>query len=155
MTINEQLITNFYKSFKNKDYKTMQNCYADTAVFNDEVFVNLNADEVRGMWEMFCIKGKDLEIDFSNVWADEKTGTAEWTASYIFSKTNRKVVNHIRASFLFADGKIVSHTDRFNFYNWASQALGTTGSLLGWTSFIKNKVRKQGRKNLIAYMKAR
>lgn len=107
MASNQQLIYTFYQSFKNKDYKAMQNCYADEAVFNDEVFVNLNA-----------------------------------------------VVNRIKANFIFANGKIVRHTDNFNFYNWACQALGITGILLGWTSLVKNKVRKEGMKNLMDYIRA-
>lgn len=153
MTPTPQLITSFYKAFQNKDYKAMQNCYAEDAVFNDEVFENLNAAEVKAMWEMFCKKGKDVEINFSNINVDEKYGTAEWVASYTFSKTNNKVVNHIKAKFTFRDGKISSHTDKFNFYKWARQALGTAGLLLGWTSYLKNKVRKEGLKNLKDFMK--
>ncbi|MEO6220844.1 MAG: nuclear transport factor 2 family protein [Ginsengibacter sp.] len=152
MTTNQQLLTTFYQSFQRKDYKAMQNCYADNAVFNDEVFISLNASEVKAMWEMFCIKGKDLRIDFSNLHADEKNGNAEWTAAYTFSKTNRKVINHIKANFSFENGKILRHTDHFNFYNWSCQALGLTGVLLGWTSFVKNKVRKEGMKNLSDFM---
>lgn len=152
MIFNQELITIFYESFQRKDYKAMQICYADNAVFNDEVFVNLNADEVRAMWEMFCKKGKDLQIHFSNVQADDKNGSAEWIATYTFSKTNREVTNRIKANFTFANGKIIKHTDLFNFYNWSSQALGIPGVLLGRTSFLKNKVRKEGMKNLRDYM---
>ncbi|MEO8569940.1 MAG: nuclear transport factor 2 family protein [Ginsengibacter sp.] len=152
MTQSEQLITSFYLAFQNRDYKTMQHCYADDAVFNDEVFSNLNANEVRAMWEMFCVKGKDLKIEFSGVNADETSGSAEWIASYTFSKTNRKVLNHIKANFTFRNGKIATHNDSFNFYNWARQALGVTGFLLGWTSLVKSKVQKEGMKNLKNFM---
>ncbi len=152
MNHNQQLITSFYQSFQNKDYLTMQNYFADEAVFNDEVFINLNAMEVKAMWEMLCKRGKDLQIEFSHIQANEKTGSAEWKASYTFSKTNKKVVNHIIAKFSFSNGKITKHTDKFNFYAWASQALGFTGVLLGWSSFLKNKVRQGARKNLNDFM---
>lgn len=133
----------------------MQNCYADDAIFTDEVFANLNANQVKAMWEMFCKNGKDLQINFTNIQADEKNGSAEWTAVYTFSKTKRRVLNKIKANFIFHNGKILTHTDRFNFYKWAAQALGVTGILLGWTSFVKNKVRKEGMKTLINYMKSK
>ena len=133
----------------------MQDCYADDAVFNDEVFSDLDAEEVRAMWEMFCVKGKDIRIEFSNVQAGENTASAEWKAWYTFSKTNRKVVNHIKANFTISSGKIVAHTDHFNFYKWAAQALGSTGMLLGWVPLVKNKVRKEARKNLINFMKSK
>ncbi len=152
MTSNQQLITNFYRAFQKRDYKTMQSCYAEDAVFNDEVFSNLNANEIKAMWEMLCIRGKDLQLDFSNVQADEKKGNAEWVASYTFSKTNRKVVNRIKAKFTFHNEKISKHTDSFNFYNWSRQALGITGLLLGWTSLVKNKVHKEAMKNLKDFM---
>jgi limonene-1,2-epoxide hydrolase len=155
MTPNEQVINTFYQAFQYKDYKTMQTCYADTAVFNDEVFINLNAAEVRAMWEMLCKKGKDLELVFSNVTSTEKTGSADWTATYSFSKTDRKVINRIHASFEFSNGKIIKHTDQFDFYTWARQALGITGSLLGWSNFLKNKIQKDARKNLLAFMESK
>ncbi|MBA3664434.1 MAG: nuclear transport factor 2 family protein [Bacteroidetes bacterium] len=154
MTTNEQLITDFYSGFKNKNYKLMQSCYSDKAVFDDPVFVNLNAKQVRAMWEMFCVNGKEMEIEFSNIKANETNGTAIWKATYIFSTTGKKVINEITASFVFEKGKIVKHTDSFNFYDWAKQALGLTGFLLGWTPFLKNKVQKIGMKALNDYIKS-
>ncbi len=82
MTPNQQLITTFYQSFQEKKYRAMQNCYADDAVFNDPVFVNLNATEVRAMWEMFCTKGNNLHIQFSSIEGGEKKGSAEWIATH-------------------------------------------------------------------------
>lgn len=133
----------------------MQACYAEEAVFSDEVFVNLNATEVRAMWEMLCIKGKDLQLEFKNVNTFENTGSVEWIATYSFSKTNRKVVNCIKAEFVFSNGKIVHHNDHFNFHTWAKQALGLPGFLFGWTTGLKEKVRAQGRKNLMDFMKGK
>lgn len=151
-TGNEQLLHTFYTAFQQRDYKTMQSCYADNATFSDEVFLNLNAAEVRAMWEMLCIRGKDLQIEFSNIQADEKKGTASWNATYSFSKTNRKVLNKIKAEFTFEDGKIKSHRDHFNFYSWTRQAIGLPGLLFGWTNAFKEKVRAQARKNLDDFM---
>lgn len=153
MTANEELLTTFYRAFQQKDYKTMRACYADDAVFTDEVFVNLNSAEVKAMWEMLCKRGKDLQLEFKNIKADEKKGSAEWIATYSFSKTNRKVTNRIKAEFTFLNGKIKSHRDHFNFYAWAKQALGLPGFLFGWTKGLKEKVREQGKKGLEDFMK--
>jgi len=155
MTTNEELINTFYTAFQKGDYKTMQACYHDEAIFSDPVFNNLNANQVRSMWEMFCVKSKDLNISFSNVSADDSTGRAEWIATYPFSKTGNKVTNHISARFIFKDGKIIKHTDTFSFYKWASQALGMKGTLLGWTGFVKKKVQSAGLKSLNDYMNSK
>lgn len=152
MNANEQLINHFYTCFKNKDYSGMQACYADNATFSDAVFKNLNSDQVKAMWQMLILKGKDMRIEFSQISADEKTGKAHWDAYYTFSATGKKVINKIDANFEFENGKIVKHIDDFNFYTWAKQALGTTGLLLGWTGFMKNKIQTTAMANLEKFM---
>jgi hypothetical protein len=152
MNPNEMLINKFYSCFQKKDFRGMQDCYAHDAHFSDPVFPYLNANQVKAMWEMFCVKGKDLEVEFKNVSANEKNGSAEWMAFYTFSATGRKVVNRIKANFIIEQDKIVKHTDHFNFYDWSKQALGVSGLLLGWTQYVKNKVRKVAMKNLEEFM---
>jgi ketosteroid isomerase-like protein len=152
MEANKKLITSFYQAFRNKDFAGMQTCYDDRAVFNDEVFQDLNATEVRAMWEMLVRKGKDLQIEFKNIKARQNTGSAEWVATYTFSKTGRKVINRIKADFVIEHGKILSHTDHFNFSRWARQAAGITGLLLGWTSFFKKRVQRSARESLMTFM---
>lgn len=154
MNTNENLIHHFYTCFKNKDVKGMQDCYADYAQFNDAVFKELNAIQVRKMWEMLIKSGKDLRLEFSNISATEQGGKAEWVAWYTFSATGNKVENRIKASFLLENGKIVNHHDDFNFYKWTRQALGLPGLLLGWTPFLKHKVQKKAANNLRLYMAA-
>jgi len=152
MTSNEQLIHHFYSSFQRKDVQAMQDCYAADATFSDPVFTNLNAAEVRSMWAMLLKSGKDMRIEFKNIITDETGTHAEWDAWYTFSTTGNKVHNRIKASFIIENNKIIKHTDHFSFYDWAKQSLGFTGLLLGWTSFIKNKIKTKARKNLDAFM---
>lgn len=150
---NEKLIHNFYQAFQRKDCESMKACYHKDAVFNDEVFRDLNSHETGKMWEMLIKGGKDLQLEYSGVEADEKQGKALWVATYTFSKTRRKVVNKIQAAFEFRDGKIIRHTDRFDFYKWSKQAFGFTGVLLGWAGFFKNKVRASVKERLRQYLK--
>ena len=154
MNANEQLIHHFYTCFKNKDFKGMQNCYADEATFSDAVFKNLNADQVKAMWQMLIVKGKDLRLEFKDISAADNLANAHWDAYYTFSATGKKVVNRIDATFEIKNVKIIKHTDSFNFNTWAKQALGVTGLLLGWTSFLNKKVSTQAMKNLERFMKA-
>lgn len=139
--MNEQLIRHFYESFQRKDYRSMAACYHPDATFRDEAFDLKNGKEIAAMWHMLCEAGKDLRVEFSDVQADEQSGRAYWEAWYTFSRTGRRVHNVIEASFEFREGKIFRHTDRFSFWRWSRQSLGATGLLLGWTGFLKNKVR--------------
>ena len=152
MNSNEQLIHHFYTSFQHKNVQAMQDCYAADATFSDPVFTDLNAEEVRSMWAMLIKNGKDMRLEFKNIKGNENGATAEWDAWYTFSKTGNKVHNQIKASFLIENGKIVKHTDHFSFYRWAKQSLGLTGTLLGWTNFIKNKISATAKKNLKSFM---
>jgi limonene-1,2-epoxide hydrolase len=152
MATPEEIIQSFYTAFQNKDYRTMQSLYANEAVFNDEVFKNLQAPEVRSMWEMLIKRGTDLQLSFSNVEANGNQVSARWEAVYSFGPKKRKVINKIHARFEIANGRIIQHTDSFSFYTWARQALGLPGLLLGWTGYLQKKVQKTAMKGLQTYM---
>jgi len=130
----------------------MQACYAGDAVFSDPVFTNLNATQVKAMWEMLIKAGKDLQVEYSNIKATDTSGSVAWVATYTFSATGRKVKNQISSSFVFDNGKIVQQTDRFSFPAWARQALGLPGLLLGWTKGLKKKVQQRAMGSLVAFM---
>lgn len=152
MTPNEALIHQFYTAFQQKDVKTMQNSYGDQAIFNDAVFINLDAQQVRAMWQMLLSRSEDMKLSFGKVKEDGDKVTAYWEAHYTFTATGKKVVNKIDAEFEIKDGKIIMHTDTFNFYKWARQAFGSGGLLLGWTNVFKEKVRQTAKKKLDDYM---
>lgn len=146
---NEELIQQFYSAFQQLDYKKMQDCYSDDPVFNDNVFGLLEGEQVFAMWEMLCKNARDFSLEFSNIkMLDEEYATCNWTARYTFSKTGRKVINKIKAHMRIQEGKITEHTDEFDMWKWSRQALGVPGLLLGWSGFMKNRVRVNARNNL-------
>ncbi len=103
------------------------------------------------MWAMLCERGKDLQIEFCDVEADEAAGGAHWDATYTFSTTGRKVHNSIDARFTFRDGRIIRHVDTFDFWRWSRQALGLPGVLLGWSGFLRAKVAGTASRNLARF----
>lgn len=148
-----ELITVFYTAFQKLDYQTMNSCYSDDIVFSDPAFGMLEGEEVKAMWEMLCKNARDFSLSFTNIqMVDEEYATCNWTATYTFSKTGRKVVNYSKAFMRIRDGKIIEHSDAFKLSKWASQALGLKGALLGWTSFMKKKIQQNARKNLTDFM---
>jgi len=152
---NAELIRSFYTSFGNRDATGMAACYHPSVKFSDEVFVELEGARAAGMWRMLCERGKDLKIEFRDIEADDFTGRAHWDAWYTFSTTGRTVHNSIDARFEFNDGKIIRHRDSFDFWAWARQALGPIGALLGWSGFLRNRVRSQAASNLTAFLTKR
>jgi ketosteroid isomerase-like protein len=146
------LIRRFYGAFQQRDAAGMAACYAPQVRFSDPVFPDLRGERAGAMWRMLCERGQDLRIEFSDVCADERRGSAHWDAWYTFSATGRKVHNRIDASFEFEGGRIAAHTDRFDLHRWAGQALGLPGTLLGWTPLLQNRIRAMAAKNLDAWL---
>ncbi len=151
---NSELIHNFYESFARGDAEAMINCYSSNIEFSDPAFGKLTGKDAKNMWRMLIGRNKgSIKITFKNIEANEKKGSANWTAEYVFSQTGRKVINKIAASFEFENGKIIRHTDQFDLWKWSRQALGWKGFLLGWTGFMKSKIQKQTNHLLKSYSK--
>ena len=150
---NQEIIEKFYTAFQKLDYKTMQDCYSDHPVFNDPAFGIIEGDEVKAMWEMLCKNAKDFSLSYGNIeLLDDEYATCNWVARYTFSKTGRQVENHIKAYMRIQNEKITEHTDYFNFWKWSRQALGVSGWLLGWSNFLKGKVRINALRSLEKFM---
>jgi ketosteroid isomerase-like protein len=140
----------FYRAFQRRDGATMAACYTPDATFRDPVF-ELSGERVGAMWRMLCERGKDLRVEFSEVRTDGDRGSADWQAWYRFSKSGRPVHNVIHAEFRFRDGLICEHVDNFDFWRWSRQALGPAGLLLGWSGWLRNKVRGEAARGLAAF----
>lgn len=132
----------------------MQSCYHDDIQFSDPVFQNLKGKEAKAMWHMLVSSGKDLRLEFSKVKSSNHQGSCHWEAFYTFSRTGKKVHNIIDAEFEFKDGKILKHTDTFDLWKWSGMALGISGTLLGWSPLIRNKIRGIATENLKKFMAA-
>ena len=133
----------------------MSECYHSDVDFSDPVFQKLHGPEVGMMWTMLCLQSSSLEIAFENVQADDKKGRADWSAKYTFGKAKRSVHNRIHAEFIFEDGKIIKHTDQFDFWRWSRMALGPLGLIMGWNSIVKVNIRKQAMTNLSKFITMR
>ena len=147
-------IERLYAAFAALDSAAMQACYAEGATFDDEAFSLRGREQIGGMWRMLCeaVRAKGMaqwKLELSAV----TDRSAHWEPTYLFTATGRLVHNVIDAEFEFdAAGLITRHRDRFDFWRWARQALGVPGLLLGWTPFLRAKVRAQAAVNLKRFL---
>jgi ketosteroid isomerase-like protein len=153
-TENDALIQTFYAAFGEGDGDGAAACYAPGVRFSDPVFPDLHGEQAGAMWRMLAARSGDLQLDLIEHDAIDDRGSARWLARYTFSQTGRHVENDVRASFRFADGLIVEHTDSFDFYRWTRQALGPPGLLLGWTPIIRSAVRRRAADSLAQFAAA-
>ena len=149
---NLQRLRAFYEAFNRRDAAAMAELYAADASFSDPAFPGLTGAEVPAMWASLCSSATDLRVELMAATADETSGTAHWEAWYAFGPGKRPVHNVIHGTFTFRDGKVVAHTDGFDFWVWSRQALGAPGWLLGWSGFLRGKVQAQARQRLRGWM---
>jgi len=146
---NKEILERFYGAFQKGDAATMASLYHPDGYFSDPVFQALTAEEAGAMWTMLIKRSKgNLTIEFHSIEENDDVISCIWEAKYTFSKTNRPVHNVIKTKMTIEDGLIIIHEDRFDFWKWTRMALGQTGTFLGWTPFLKNKVRNQAQTSL-------
>ncbi len=151
---NSDLIKKFYTAFSKGNAEEMISCYHSDIEFKDPAFGTLKSEDAKNMWRMLVARSKNgIQIEYSNISADNEKGKANWKATYVFSPTGRKVINVINAKFEFKDGKIIKHHDHFDIWKWSRQALGLPGLLLGWTPILKRKIKNQAVASLKQFIK--
>ena len=149
--MNRDVVDTFYAALANGDGETMAGLYHPNCVFEDPAFGKLNGGDAGDMWRMLCSNATDLQVRHTIKSSTDTIVVTDWIAEYTFSPTGRSVTNNVTATMTFEDGKITDHRDRFNFWKWSAQALGTPGLLLGWTPLLKAQVRKTTASNLAAF----
>jgi hypothetical protein len=153
--MSRQTIERLYRCFASLDARGMAACYADDALFDDEVFSLRGRHQIGGMWSMLvdAIR-KQGRKDWKLEVRDITDHGAHWEPTYRFSSTGRLVHNVIDAEFEFdSQGLIKRQRDRFDFWRWSRQALGGAGALLGWSGFLRGKVRRSAARRLDKYLK--
>jgi hypothetical protein len=134
----------FYEAMTVRDSYTMGRLYAEHATFSDPVFPILNAKGARLMWQMLLGRAdEDFGVEVQIHEDTPARARVKWVAHYKFGATGRQVSNTIQTQMHFAAGKIVRHQDDFSLWRWSRQALGTSGVFLGWTPFMRNRIRAQ------------
>lgn len=149
---NEQVIQKFYEAFHARDAAGMTACYDPNVIFSDPAFGRLEGEKATAMWHMLCGRAKDLQVTVRNIQVDDRSGSADWEAKYLFGPNHRPVHNVVKAAFDFRNGKIVKHTDSFDMWKWTRMALGGIGTVLGWSPLLTSAVRKSVRRQLDEYM---
>lgn len=152
---NAQLIERFYQAFQRRDADAMAACYCADVQFSDPVFTDLRGADAGDMWRMLTARAENFSLSYDGVEAGEARGSARWVATYTFTQSGRRVINHIRAHFEFRDGLICRHIDTFDLWKWSRQALGIKGVLLGWAPPVQAAIRAQAAKGLAAYRSQR
>ncbi|AVN64236.1 MULTISPECIES: nuclear transport factor 2 family protein [Mesoplasma] len=139
----EIILKDFYDAFTKGDFKKMNSLYDESIVFNDPIFKDLNNKQVTTMWKSLLSNKKESKFEVSYELLNENDYLfVTWTATYLFGPKRRKVTNIVDSRMEVKDGKIIKHTDSFNFKKWAKQSIGGPAFIFGNQKWFKNKVSK-------------
>ncbi|GII78660.1 hypothetical protein Sru01_36420 [Sphaerisporangium rufum] len=152
----QRLIEVFFDAFARGDIDALGGCYHPEISFGDPVFPELEGrDRVIGMWRMLVDRTREVEVTVRDVAADHYSGSARWTARYIYAPTGRRVLNQVTAQFRFEDGLIVRHHDDFDLRRWSRMAFGRpAGTVLGLTAVARRRMRRRARGRLEEYLRS-
>ena len=127
---NALLLRRLFTSLQNRDHEAMADCYAPSATFRDIAFDLEDRPEIHAMWRMICTTTA-VKVTIEGIEANDHAGRARIVDDYVFSETQRRVINPIESRFKFQDGRIVEHRDECDARRWASQAFG---GVKGWVA---------------------
>lgn len=149
MQSNSRVIEALFSALSKGEIANVTACYAPDARFEDIAFNLEGRDNIRQMWRLVC--SRNVKFQLKSVEADGSQCQAKWIADYIFSDTGRRVVNPIRSTFLFRDGRIVDQLDQCSALAWAKQAYGFPKSLVA--GLVTPLRRRAARKKLDAFIR--
>jgi ketosteroid isomerase-like protein len=154
LAAHEALIERLYAAMAAGDGDAMAACYTADATFEDPAFGHLEDGRGQAMWRMLCSNaGDNLKVQLlEREVSANGTGTAHWVADYTFTDTGRPVHNDIHATFVFRDGLIAAHRDRFDLRAWAGQALGPVPALLGRTPLLSMMMHRKTSRRLDKFL---
>ena len=152
----KELLQKFYNSFSEGNAKGMIDCYHENITFHDPAFGTLRGKRAKAMWELLLSKkDNNASLCYKILEVNDKHAKVNWTAHYKYGPKKRKVVNNVTANFEFKEAKILKHTDDFNLWTWSKQALGTSGYLLGWSSYMRDQIQQKTGNLLNSYIAKR
>lgn len=143
----DTFIRQFYADFEAGRAEAVLSYLHPEVSFTDPIFGRLQGREVRALIHMLAAsRTADRRFVVHSVRATEQGATVNWTAHYTFA--GRPVTNVIITHFVLKGERIRAYEDQFNLNAWMSMALGPVGRLLGWTPWLRGKVRSQVRQRL-------
>ena len=153
MNSNILLLNTFFKSLKMNEYQQLNGCCSEHVVYFDPIFGLLERNKLIGLWEMLSKNAKGLTIDYGEIVpVDDEYYTCDWSITYYYPPTGRKVQSSIKSYFLLKEGKIEEYSNAYSIHDWSKQAIGFTGWLFGWNRFFQQSIKNKAQKALISFL---
>ncbi|MBC8075712.1 MAG: nuclear transport factor 2 family protein [Chloroflexales bacterium] len=140
-----QITRQFFDRLAARDLPGMQALYHPDIQYRNPLLA-LHGAQVAALWRMWWRDLPDVRVVCTD--SGIRSGGAYWDAVYTYPPTGRRVEQHLTADLTFADGAIIQHVDRFNVHEWAGQAYGAVGGVIGGWRLFKWRLAAHARARL-------
>ena len=129
----QDITRQFFDCLAARDLPGMLAYYHPDIHYRNPLF-DLHGAEVAVMWQMWWNYFPDIRMVCKD--NDIRTNGTYWEATYTFPPTGRRIVHRLSTDLTFAKDTIIEHVDRFTMPEWAGQAYGFLGEVIGgWQLF--------------------
>lgn len=146
-----EVIKKFFTSLQEKKGDVLLSCYAPDAVFSDPLHGLLDAEMLFKKWHLFLEQAQELELTYGPITVlDDEYFTSDWAMSYAKSPMGKKLKVKLKGKSFFRlkDLQIIEHSDAYRFSTLIAQTHGWKGYWLGWTGYMKRKVKLEALEEL-------
>lgn len=146
-----EIVKEFYEALNKRDYKIVNGLYHSEAKYRDEIF-DFNGIEIHALWYNATLPEMDISVKLESIREEGDKVITEWEMRYTLDIIKRRINLKEKGVFEFKDEKIYRHTDTYDFWAWCTQAFGAIGRVMGWSNWLRNRVRNQARKSVLTHL---
>ena len=148
-----KIVEGFYEALNKGDYQFVNSLYHSNASYKDELF-ELKGVEIHALWYSAVQPDLNLSVELKSIKEVDGRVITEWVMNYTLDIINRRISLNEKGTFIFKGDKIIEHIDEYDFWSWCTQAFGIIGKSLGWSNWLRKRVRNQARKSVLANLYA-
>lgn len=145
-----QLARQFFTYLAARDLAGMQALYHPDVYYSNPLF-ELRGAQVGAIWRMCWSYLPDLRVVCND--NEIRGSSVYWQASYTYPPTSRYVHHHLTADLTIVDSTITRHRDRFNLHEWAHNAYGPVGGMLGGSRVFKRWIAARARARIAPFLR--
>lgn len=146
-------VREFYEALNNGDYKFIRELYHKDATYEDPIF-SFTGKEIHALWYTSTRPEMKLKAECHSITENGNVVHTKWTFSYDLVAVKKRVVLEEEGTFIFEGDRVISHSDEYSFYDWATCAFGPIGRIIAWSKWMRSRVQKQARKSVLANLYA-